>query len=259
MKKTVTEPTANITVSKNRLPKYDEQGKTTSYYLSNGQTFEIELHNPLKKDVLAKIYLNDISVTNGGIVLRPGERVFLERFIESGNMDPNNQGPKFTFNTYKVENTEENNEAISNNGNVKVEFYLEKVSSQLQTLGYTDWTFTPNYTTYDYYNTPIGRTNYSTFELTTSNVTNVNASLSTNEVPEIETGKIERGETSNQSFITVNKEFNHYTYNVVEYRILPNSQKVLTKQDIVVKKYCCECGTKQKKTNKFCPTCGTKQ
>jgi DNA-directed RNA polymerase subunit RPC12/RpoP len=41
------------------------------------------------------------------------------------------------------------------------------------------------------------------------------------------------------------------------WKIKPNSQKPLVKEDLVI--YCTECGSKRKKDNhNFCPHCGTK-
>jgi hypothetical protein len=60
----------------------------TTVYLNNGDEFEIELFNPTISKVMAKIDLNGISI-GPGVVLRPGERVFLERYI--------NEAKKFLF------------------------------------------------------------------------------------------------------------------------------------------------------------------
>ena len=54
-------------------------------YLQNGQEFEIELYNPTSEVVMAKIEMNGKSISSSGIVLRPGERVFLERFLDNSN------------------------------------------------------------------------------------------------------------------------------------------------------------------------------
>ena len=57
-------------------------------------------------------------ISQGGLVLRPGERVFLDRYFDIPN--------KFKFDTYEVANTEEVKQAIQDNGDVKVEFYREQ-------------------------------------------------------------------------------------------------------------------------------------
>ena len=107
-------PTAHITVNRNRLRLYD-----SNVYLKNGSTFEIELWNPKTTRVLAKIMINGVNVSSGGIVVNPGQRVYLERFLDVNR--------KFLFNTYEIENSVEAVEAAQLNGLVKVDFYDEQV------------------------------------------------------------------------------------------------------------------------------------
>jgi hypothetical protein len=66
-------PQSFITKSKQRLKQ-----QIDTVYLNDGDEFEIELYNPTQNKVLAKIEMNGNSIGNG-IILRPGERVFLER------------------------------------------------------------------------------------------------------------------------------------------------------------------------------------
>jgi hypothetical protein len=73
----------------------------------------------------------------------------------------------------------------------------------------------------------------------------------------IETGRVEKGGSSDQSFKTVDKTFNHYTCSTSIWKILPVSQQVFEKQDLKV--YCVNCGKKRKKdSDKFCSSCGNK-
>jgi rubrerythrin len=74
---------------------------------------------------------------------------------------------------------------------------------------------------------------------------------------EIETGRIEKGSNSNQSFTYDYTQFNSWNTWKSDWKILPNSQKPVVIEDIKV--FCTECGTKRKKdSHKFCPICGTK-
>lgn len=107
-------PIAHITVNRNRLRLYD-----SNVYLKNGSTFEIELWNPKTTRVLAKIMINGVNVSSGGIVVNPGQRVYLERFLDVDH--------KFLFNTYEIENSVEAVEAAQLNGLVKIEFFDEQV------------------------------------------------------------------------------------------------------------------------------------
>ena len=72
----------------------------------------------------------------------------------------------------------------------------------------------------------------------------------------IETGRIEKGEKSNQKFSSSNETFNSWMSHRLDFKILPLSNKNNTSEDI--KHYCTECGTKTKSKYKFCPTCGNK-
>jgi len=110
-------PTANIAVNKSRLKVYNKKGDMPTYYLQKGQEFQIELFNPTTDTILAKITLNGNEISQGGLVLNPGQRVFLDRYLDVAK--------KFMFDTYEVSNTQEVREAIANNGDFKVQFYRE--------------------------------------------------------------------------------------------------------------------------------------
>ena len=110
----VGKPTAHITKKKSRLKVYNGH----VVFLNDKDNFEFEIYNPKQKSVLCKIKLNGEYISTSGVVLRPGQRVFLERFLDSNN--------KFEFSTYKVKDTSENRSAIDLNGDVLVEFYDEQ-------------------------------------------------------------------------------------------------------------------------------------
>jgi len=257
-------PLAYITVNKGR--KKIKQDKFI--YLDNGTEFEVELHNPTQNTVLAKISINNILISYSGIVLRPGERIYLERYLDNPN--------KFKFETYNVTgNVEEVKKAIEKNGLIKVEFYNEDTTPTIN-LQPTLTTYIPNTLTYTNINDNIG-TLYSTNSVGTSlsfssdsygtsSLTSSSASLSTPQPrlksvksKGVETGRVEQGSHSNQTFQTVNKKFSFYTTNVVEYHIKPVSQMYLESKDInKVGKYCTKCGRKGKPTDNFCAGCGNR-
>lgn len=242
-------PTAHITKKRSRLKIYGGE----NVYLKDKDNFEIEMHNPTTKKILCKIKLNGNYISDSGIVLRPGQRVFLERFLDSNN--------KFEFSTYEVKNTTENLNAISLNGDVSVEFYDEQLISNR---------------TYTYYHNPIigtttihgsaGTYSNSTVTLTSNSVSD-SLGFTTSSMDQrprsrsfgkksIETGTVEKGSSSDQSFTRSYDTFNHYSSHVVRYKILPESAKNISVEEI--RNYCPECGTKVKKNYKFCPTCGNK-
>lgn len=239
-------PEAFITKGKKRIKQFDGQ-----VYLSDGDEYEIELFNPTQEVVLAKIKIDGDYIAGGGIVLRRGERVFLERFLDSPN--------RFKFSTYVVNgNNTEVQDAIKNNGYVEIEFYDEYKptwNSGFLTTGTNIHTINGN---------PI---TFTTTSGTTSTNTFYNASLTANTFAgpnirnlsnKVETGTTEKGGSSEQAFQHTNKTFNSFSFWNVAWQILPTSQKQYTADEVGVN-YCGECGAKRKKSSfKFCPHCGNK-
>lgn len=247
-------PQAFITKRKQRIKQFEGQ-----VYLNNGDEYEIEIFNPQPNHILAKIKVDNTYLSGGGIVLRPGERVFLERFLDSNN--------KFVFRTYEVGKEAINLGSIDNNGYVEVEFYSEWKQQQSY-WGSGANTITLNNNLTNTTGTPYfgGATFTTSGTANTTTSTFYNASLtSTNTLAgpnirsnKIETGTTEKGDVSNQQFTQSNKNFYSYSFHNVAWRILPTSTKQYHKEELGVL-YCGECGAKRKKdTHKFCPHCGTK-
>jgi hypothetical protein len=239
-------PTANIAVNRNRLKQYGEK-----IYLKNKTHYEIELFNPKTTKVLAKIYLDGQLISSSGIILNPGQRVFLERWLD--------EPKKFLFETYEVENSAEAKGAIRENGKVRVDFYdqLIPLSGAYHGAG-------PNWTYDSFPNQPVyGGSTINTVYFTSnvsSDLIGQNSSVvnTTSIVPSsLETGRSEKGEESNQKFESSYDSFNSWTCNTVHLQILPESQKPVEASEI--RNYCTNCGTRHKKSSwKFCPNCGTK-
>ncbi len=128
-------PTAQICINKSRLKIHNKETDPT-YYLKSGQEFQMEFYNPTSGTILAKIYLNGKAISQGGLVLRPAERVFLNRYLDIAK--------KFLFDTYEVSNTQAVKEAIKNNGDFKVEFFRESVPASCY-YGSSTTTIMPTY------------------------------------------------------------------------------------------------------------------
>jgi len=109
-------PSAWIVNPKDKGRKSIKSGKV---FLNDGDNFEIEIFNPLTVSVLADIKLNNQSISKTGLVIKPGQRVYLDCFIDDRK--------KFTFKTYDVENSGEVLDAIQKNGLLEVFFYKEDV------------------------------------------------------------------------------------------------------------------------------------
>lgn len=248
----VENPSVHIAVNKNRVKYYPE-----GYYLSNKQEFQLELHNPLSEIILAEISVNNVKIGGSGLVLRPGERVFLERYIDSNN--------KFIFETYEVGNTETNKNAIKNNGNVEVKFFKQLQINYVPTTwtttnnpGYIPYTYTiPEYNINTFGTTSTGTsTNYCGVSATS--LTSGTSIYNTTNSRGILTGMVGKGESSDQKFENVNYNFNIYAFYTAYIKLLPIENKVYSTNDIKVKRYCVECGAVVKPTFKFCASCGTK-
>ena len=236
-------PTAHITRKKSRLKVYN--GNTV--FLNDKDNFEFEIHNPTQKSVLCKIKLNGEYISTGGVVIRPGQRVFLERFLDTNN--------KFEFSTYEVKDTSLNRTAIDLNGDVRIEFYNEQ-------------TYQPNYGLYvlngsstvstgsPYYGNMTFTTSSSAPTAYYSNTSSVSSLVGepTLSKKSIETGRVEKGEKSKQNFTNSYQNFEYNVSHQISLKILPLSNKNKTTEEI--KYYCTECGTKTKSKYKFCPSCG---
>lgn len=305
-----TEGQVFISVDGNRL----KQHPGNTVYLDNGREFQLEVFNPTTSKVLAKIKINGSYISSSGLVLKPGQRVFLERYLDMAK--------KFKFETYSVDNSPETVGAIANNGTVEVEFYNEYVVPQQVYIPYTQpiWTTLGGCfgTTAGGYNSCFTTTSGNLGDITTSNVNmNINSTNVVNTsytsssnigqassssslsapisndssllgrkmskksdesslsfasmdslmdfgdvefersiaAPEKkETGRVESGSHSNQSFVTDYATYNSFYSNKVSWKILPLSQKPVEVSDL--KTYCPNCRTRiKKKSWKYCPTC----
>jgi len=241
----VGKPTAHITKKKSRLKVYNGH----VVFLDDKDNFEFEIHNPTQKSVLCKIKLNGEYISTSGVVIRPGQRVFLERFLDTNN--------KFEFSTYEVKDTSANRTAIDLNGDVRIEFYNELTYNQYPHLSGGNWAsgWSTINTGSPWYGNPTFTTSNSNGNMTftSSNSIGANTSYLSNT---IETGRVEKGEKSKQQFTNSYQNFEYNTSHQISLKILPLGTKNKTTDDI--KHYCTECGTKTKSKYKFCPSCGNK-
>lgn len=226
-------PDAWVVSTKDRGRKSIKNGKV---FLKNGSEFEIELFNPLKENVLAQIKLNGNPISKTGLVISPGQRIYLDCFIDDRK--------KFIFNTYDVGDDKETIEAISNNGLVEVHFYKEDII-KVNNWYYYPW---PGYQYPDRYSKStycdnkfsiINGTLYNQSDMVNSSMdygtlttTNLSSSSDKTRSKSIETGRVEKGGLSNQKFESINMEFekNHISFTKIE--LLPESRKPLEVKEI---------------------------
>jgi len=246
-------PGAWVVNSNDKGRKSIKKGKV---YLQDKEEFQIELYNPLQQAVLADIKLNGNSISKSGLVLNPGQRFYLDCFIDDRK--------KFIFNTYEVEDNDEVQEAIAKNGLLEVFFYKESVVSLSNWSNrfnkviieryYPSWypwsypwggvyygtgTFNINSTGVFTTNTDnvIGGTTTNSYCSTNSvdltNLSSSNSSYYSNDLrtltssysSNIETGRIEKGEKSKQKFESVDMDFDNYYIASTIIQLLPESRK----------------------------------
>tara|TARA_R110000772_G_scaffold20466_5_gene56889 strand:+ start:43398 stop:44279 length:882 start_codon:yes stop_codon:yes gene_type:complete len=214
-------------------------------YLQDEDEFEIELHNPTTLNVKAVIKIDGKPICSGGLVLRSGERIYLECFPDSRK--------KFTFKTYEVDDSNESKVAISNNGRVEIKFYKEKVKTIYCNTWTNDCWNWPHHNNVYYTNTG-GTYDFGSTFTTTSNIAgsctsasgamdisalNVNdfdpgdvlRGTSLSDTKSIETGQVDGGEQSEQEFTTVDMSFESYSCCGYNFQILPISQKPISKKE----------------------------
>jgi len=267
-------PQAWVAIKRNRQKIYNRQGKT-QVYLKDGQEFQIELFNPTQTRYLVKFKINGNYSSDRGLILNPGQRYFLDRFIDEDR--------KLAFSTYEIEDSKAAKKAIEKNGLLEVEFYSEtflhgNIISYPKIYNTPNWSqpiWTTNPSTF-WYGTSNGISNNaggsSTLTLAGSTINNVsytsgtvncgttytstsNYSSVVNDAS-IETGRVEKGEKSDQLFEQGYGTFGSWASYVTTVQIIPLSQKPAEAQEI--RSYCTGCGSRVKKqTWKFCPNCGT--
>jgi len=291
MNTSVTKDYAKLAINKSLLKEYNNSGERV-VYLEDGNEFQIQLFNPLSVTIGANISINGKDLSNR-LIIKPGERIWLERYLDSPN--------KFLFSTYTVNgNNSEVKEAIKNNGIVTIKFYKEKERHPIQIVSNPVCVYYDNTYTYpctitgsinavdssniknglnscvnnntDYLNLIDSDSNILSSSITTASassattayysaVSSDNIETATYVKPKkeknIETGRIERGSHSNQSFDYINIDFEYWSFRTETIHILPKSQKQYSSSDLE-KKYCSECGRKIKDKFKFCPFCGNK-
>ena len=223
---------AYVSVNKNRLKIYEDN----KYYLSNGTNFEIELVNNDDKKYLVEIYLNEQSI--GSIVIGANSHNYLERYIDNNR--------KFQlFNTFEIDDVDETKEAQERNGSIQIYFYPQISLSHPSFINGT--AFSPSLNNLHKITTGSPVINYCS---TTSD-----SLKSCYYTASIETGRINEGENSNQTFTYSSDKFEDRSTHSLDCQILPISLKPYEG----IKTYCSECGTKIRHKNwKYCINCGTK-
>jgi len=176
-------------------------------------------------------------------MIRPGQREYLDCFIDTRK--------KFIFKTYNVDMDFESLDAIVDNGSLEIFFYKE------DTVTLKDWpekyrpiiqkeyypvfpqfpTY-PTYPNYPFYGTCVGSTTGGSSDTTLTTTGSIGGQQftanSSSDAPgldfsylnqEMETGRVEKGDKSDQKFNEIEMDFEkNYIHHII-YKLLPESRK----------------------------------
>ena len=256
-----TKPSAWIVTPNDKGRKSIKSGKV---FLEDKEEFEIELFNPLTVSVLSDIKLNGQSISKTGLVLKPGQRVYLDCFIDDKK--------KFIFSTYEIDGGLESLNATQNNGLLEVFFYKEDVitldnwRSRFDRVIVEKWypAYYPSHNypwnniycggsfgTGGYGTTNIGNTTTTTnVDLSNLNIggSNINSSYTSDSnvsyggttvnnlfsMSNLETGRVEKGEISKQKFTEVEMDFEKNYISSTIIQILPESRKPVEVKNVKI-------------------------
>ena len=243
-----------IAVNKSLLKEFLVNSQRT-VYMDNGSEFQIQIFNPYTYSIAASISINGIEMSNQ-LVIKPGQRIWLERYL--------NEARKFLFETYEVNGESKQVEnAIKNNGVIEVKFYKEKqqnniyiTSASSPSASCTYFNNCLDYPTYTADNLSLSAPSTQLYSSSAINAVFYSTDAMTKS-KSIETGRIEKGNYSNQKFQTVYNDFEYWSFTAETIHILPQSAKPVYANDLK-KIYCTNCGRKLNQKFKFCPYCGTK-
>jgi hypothetical protein len=229
-----------------------------NYYLKDGEEFEFEFFNGTQDTFLAGIELNGKPISSKGLVLKPGERVYLERYLDDNR--------RFKFETYEVEDSREAKEATAKNGSVKIKFWKEKVKIAPAVNIRPSWNDHFYKGVCDSYEPDSVKATYSA-----DNTSGIQCSAGSMNFMEprrstvrsmaklcsVETGRVQEGSISDQQLThATGYSWEYFSYET-NFKILPESAlKEIESKDLRV--YCTNCGKKRGHNDKFCSTCGTK-
>ena len=249
---------AKIAVNKSFLKEYSNSKYSRIVYLKDNSEFQIQLFNNYDFTIGIEISIDNKELGNK-LILRPGERIWLERYFDSPN--------KFLFVTYEVNgNSTQVKKAIKNNGEINIKFYKEK---QYYINSWWEKQIPVTWTTYSIDDNGIKYRDTSEIYCNTSSLDSdvhfksltASCALTNPQIEycsnKIETGRVEKGNYSNQKFNKINIELEDFPFKYESIKILPESQKQFNSNDLK-KQYCTNCGRKIKEQFKFCPYCGEK-
>lgn len=235
-------------------------------YIPFGSEYSILLKNLDTRRVIVNVYIDSENMVEGGLVIRPGQEIDLERSIKNGNLS---QGNKFKF----IERTSsiENHRGIKlEDGLIRVEYQFEKIQPNWH---YNAATWHNNIGNYNPYIFTISQGSGCVSSTATIGIAQ-NSAISHQYQPDVtysstatlttaslnDVGITVPGSISNQAFATVGWFPTEVEKHSIVLKLLGETadNKIVTEPVTVKSKpKCTTCGKQNKATAKFCTECGT--
>lgn len=263
-------------------------------FFNKGDNFELRFFNPLQEKIGVEIIFNGQKKSDGLLVVNPGEDITLDRFLDDKkkmvfdtyNIDANNPSAVaaaalngiVNINFYKEKYPSYHNYYFSQGVNGPAGSpgsggsggsglpHFSSTNSNSRMYGSARGTSTginfhkeywfpsgegdvnlDSFDTKDYVCESTGEIDYSEY---------LDDSIKSKSLTE--TGRVEKGETSNQNLNLVDIQFESIAFHSIQYHLKPTSTRGYTRTT-EIRNYCPECGYRIRKENwKYCPKCGEK-
>lgn len=239
-----------------------------SIFFNKGDNFELRFFNPLQEKIGVEIIFNGQKKSDGLLVVNPGEDITLDRFLDDKK--------KMVFDTYNIDaNNPAAVAAAALNGIVNINFFKEKYSNQWEsrsyfsqgvngTAGYPGscvWTTISNSNSRVYPRVYCSSTSTTSGDFKDYIAESRDKTIDYSEyIAEslTETGRIEKGDVSNQNLNVVDIQFESVTFHSIQYHLKPTSTKGYTRTS-EIRNYCPRCNYRLRKQSWiYCPKCGEK-
>lgn len=192
-------------------------------FLKDKEEYGFELYNPTSERYAVSIDIDGKPISTSMIVLEPGVRQYLNCYIDSKR--------KFVFSTYEVEDTQEVDRSIENNGKVDIRFHRENVPIYNtitypyiycgSTGGNTSGNYIPSTTTNLCYSSNVMPTSVNTIDVSNMTRKTVKDVLNSFETTRT-TGRTTQGEMTDTVFNDYHGSFNYYASYTTNYWIEPD-------------------------------------
>jgi hypothetical protein len=238
-------------------------------YIPFGSEYSILLKNLDTRRVIVNVYIDSENMVEGGLVIRPGQEIDLERSIKNGNLS---QGNKFKF-IERTSSIEKHRGIKLEDGLIRVEYQFEKIQPNWYYNGPITTTWHNNIGNYNpsiFRGTTISQGSGCVSSTTTMGIVQ-NSAISQPDATYSSTATLTSaslndigitvpGSISDQAFATVGWFPTEVEKHSIVLKILgetPDNKPITRAVTVKNKPKCVTCGKQNKATAKFCTECGT--